>query len=416
MTYVEFYDEIAVENICASLVQVPERVILVGGDRGDLAVCAERCRRILKDRGYEVAFICRSTNRNKLSEIVKTLAWVVESFEDCVFDLTGGEDLFLVAVGIIKERYPEKTIQLQRVNLYTNRVSDCDGDGTVVVGAEPSLTVEENIRVYGGEVVYDSVRPGTTYCWDMNEAFGGDIRTIWDICRADTRLWNRQIGVLKALSECGGGEGSLRARASVAAVEFQLQANKGPRFTWTEDVLRPLYEHGYLTAYRCDGDFASVTYRDEPIRRCLTKEGQALEMIVYLAALTCRDGERPVYNDVTTGVSIDWDGNILDTNGRGDTNNEIDVMMMHGAIPVFVSCKNGFMKMDELYKLQSVAERFGPKYARKVLVAPGLEFAGAFAADVKLRAAEMGIRVIEDIAYMDENERERVVRSFWKNP
>ena len=42
-----------------------------------------------------------------------------------------------------------------------------------------------------------------------------------------------------------------------------------------------------------------------------------------------------------------------------ETKNEIDVMLMRGVVPVFVSCKNGAVKMDELYKLDTVAQRFG---------------------------------------------------------
>ena len=37
--------------------------------------------------------------------------------------------------------------------------------------------------------------------------------------------------------------------------------------------------------------------------------------------------------------------------------NEIDVMMMHGMQPVFISCKNGSVETEELYKLLKTARR-----------------------------------------------------------
>jgi len=57
---------------------------------------------------------------------------------------------------------------------------------------------------------------------------------------------------------------------------------------------------------------------------------------------------------------IEWNGS--------DTKNEIDVMLMQGVLPYFISCKNGDVKSDELYKLHTVAGRFGNRYARRILV------------------------------------------------
>ena len=44
--------------------------------------------------------------------------------------------------------------------------------------------------------------------------------------------------------------------------------------------------------------------------------------------------------------------------------NEVDLILLHSTVPVFVSCKNRFVSSDELYKLDSVSRRFGGKYAK----------------------------------------------------
>ena len=96
-------------------------------------------------------------------------------------------------------------------------------------------------------------------------------------------------------------------------------------------------------------------------------------MKVFLAALEAQENDgTKTYNDVMNGVYIDWDGDISTDQNGYDTENEIDVIMMHGMVPVFVSCKNGYVDKDELYKLNAVATRFGGKYAKKVLVATSL--------------------------------------------
>lgn len=81
-----------------------------------------------------------------------------------------------------------------------------------------------------------------------------------------------------------------------------------------------------------------------------------------------KEDGKPFFQDVKSGVYLDWDSALHDTGERVETVNEIDVIMMHNLIPVFASCKNGNMSVDELYKLKVVAERFGLGYARKILV------------------------------------------------
>lgn len=405
MTYVEFVDKTQVENICACLVRVPERVVLVGGDKKALPKLAKRYQSVLSERGHEVEFACCPVSRNKLENIVQKLSEIVEAYDDCVFDVTGGEDLMLVAVGIVRERYADKHIQLQRVNLYTNEVFDCDADGEVASGKVPALSVEENVRVYGGKVVFEHERKDTTYCWNMTEAFRDDIRAMWEICHNNHSRWNKQISTLRALSTCCA-EGELHTAAPLCDVEIQLKKDEAPPLLWWEPLLMKLKSRGFITHYANDGATVEVAYRDAEIKRCLTKEGQVLEMKVYLEALECCDENGPAYNDVMTGVYIDWDGTLQQTS-QGDTCNEIDVMMMYGVLPVFVSCKNGKVKMEELYKLNTVAERFGQAYARKVLVAPGIR--GRAAVDLRERAEAMRIRVVDKLP---DGSWDELMRSF----
>jgi hypothetical protein len=72
--------------------------------------------------------------------------------------------------------------------------------------------------------------------------------------------------------------------------------------------------------------------------------------------------------------------------------NEIDVLTLKGNIPTFISCKTGKMgpsnTLHALYELQTVAERFGGKYEKKVLVTSRMP------AEVYItRAEEMEIKI-----------------------
>lgn len=409
MTYVEFFDKATVENVCACLAQAPERVVLVGHDRDVVAEHIARYKALLSGRGYaNVEFVPRTVNPNKLDDIVELLSDIVENYDDCVIDLTGGEDLVLVAVGIVKERYAYKNVQFQRLNLYTNRMGDCDGDGITIMasGTEPSLSVAENVALYGGEVVFDETRRNYTPQWNVTESLVRDVRRIWEVCRQNAKDWNKQIGTLKALSGCCmEGDGSLKTTAALSAVQGTATA-----YLWDYNLLQTLYMQGFLLAYSNDFRTVSVTYRDEFVKAMLTMEGRALEMKVFVEALACKDAKGAVYNDVLNGVVIDWDG------VEGTAENEIDVLLMHGIIPVFVSCKNGTIEKDEVYKLNAVSQRFGTKYAKRVLVSTAMAFARQDTLEeFKDRTESLDILLVTDVHTLSDEQWQAEISTWWKN-
>lgn len=417
MTYIEFFDQTAAENICACLANIPDRVVLLGDKMKLLQRHAQRYEELFAHRGHDVEFVCRTVNKNNTQSVVDALSHIVETYDDCVFGLTGGEDLYLVAMGIVSERYKHKNVQMHRFNIRNGTVIDCDQDGTTIaVNDFPQLSVEENIRAYGGDVVYEEVKEGGTIRWLLEEDFKRDISAIWSVCAEDVRLWNTQIGTFEAAEKLRmDTEDPLTTVVSVERLVNRIKHN-GAKFVFVKGLVDRLCKLGLLTEYAYDGQTLRITYKNRQVKSCLTKAGQALEMKIYLAALETRDSEgQPVYNDVMNGVCIDWDGEIHPEGQAHDTENEIDVMMMHGIVPVFVSCKNGYVAIDELYKLNSVARRFGGRYAKKVLVATALESVGNRDEYFRQRALDMNIRLVEDIQTMSDQELQRIVKSFWSN-
>jgi hypothetical protein len=96
-------------------------------------------------------------------------------------------------------------------------------------------------------------------------------------------------------------------------------------------------------------------------------------------------------DDVMVGAHLDWDGVIHTTIGE-DVLNEIDVLAVKDGVPTFISCKAGRLnaekKLHALYELETVAYRFGGKYAKKELVTV-FPIEGNYA----IRAKEMGIKL-----------------------
>ncbi len=418
MTYIEFFDKNASENIAACLTYVPDRVIYIGDNAKLMKKHIANYQKVFAERGQSITFLYKTVSKNNLDNVVQLLTEIVETYDDCVFDVTGGEELLNLALGIVYSRYPEKNIQIHKFNLRNNAIYDCDKDGKTIYQDAPALSVVENVRIYGGDIVFGDVEDGNTYLWDLNPDFLQDIEKIWNICKTNVRLWNMQIGIFDTVEKIGTqSDDGLTTTASRVAVEDYLARHK-LKYKKAKGIISYLCKHGLLTYFEDEDGSVTVSYKDPQIKRCLTIAGQALEMKVYITAkgIVEKDGT-PVYQDAVNGAFIDWDGELHDeeTEGVYDTENEIDVLLMHGVVPVFVSCKNGIVNAEELYKLNTVAERFGGQYAKKVLIATAIDSLGEAGMYFRQRAEDMNIRLVENIQELDDAELARKIKSFWSN-
>ncbi|MBR5947682.1 MAG: DUF1887 family protein [Clostridia bacterium] len=416
MTLIEFFEKSVVENICTSIVHAPERVILVGYQKGLLNDHAQRYREFFLKHGHDIDFKCKNINKNDVATIVKTLEEIIEQYPDCIIDVTGGEDLYIFAAGIVCERHRDKNIQVHYINIRSGVTYDCDMDGEKISQDNPlSFTVEDNVSLYGGRVIYEDEMADTTHLWDMNEEFKRDIRTLWSICKEDCGMWNWQMDVLGAAELYR--EPDTEPEVTVCSRDVLLdhqERNGRNRYLFNNELIKKLIKAKLISSFEFDKSKpVHIEYKNEQIKRCLTKSGQALELIVYLAALEAKEKNgNPTYNDVMTGVFLDWDGELQEKRFAPGAENEVDVIMMRGMIPVFVSCKNGNFSADELYKLQSVANKFGGKYAKKVLIAPMLEKNSNKAAIIE-RCNDMQINLIGDVEEWNEDKLYKEIKVLW---
>ena len=413
MTYIEFFDKDVCENICSCLVISPERVILIGDNKKLLEKHAYRYGEVLRSKGFDIEFLYRSVNKNQIQSIITALTNIIEEYDDCVFDLTGGDELYLTAVGILFERFKDKNLQMHRINIRNGMIMDCDCDGnTIETDSIIPLSIEEYLRLYGGNIVYNEQKSEGTYQWCLDEEFIDDVFVMWSVCKKDVRLWNTQIAVFANAFELSGNvNGTLSISIPVDILKEKLKS--GGSYICIKSIVNALKKYGLMTLSEQSG-VLHISFKSKQVQRCLTKAGQVLELIVYISALnaTEKDGSKS-YSDVMTSVQIDWDGNIHTQTNACDTQNEIDVMMMHGLIPIFVSCKNGAVDMNELYKLNTVAERFGGTYSKKVLITTALDDS-LQSEYLRARAKDMNIRLVENFQCINEFEINKTLRLFWQ--
>lgn len=127
MTVVEFFDGVSINNMVSCLAIKPEKIIFVG-QKKMMRKQEEAYRRFVSKHGIQVTFEFRPVNVNNLEKLIELLTEIVENEDECTFDLTGGEDTVLVAMGIVYEKYhTTKKVQMHRFNINTGVASRFGG-------------------------------------------------------------------------------------------------------------------------------------------------------------------------------------------------------------------------------------------------------------------------------------------------
>lgn len=413
MTVIEFFDKTCIENMLSAMLCKPDRVVYLGHSKKVIDKSLDAYREVLASRGLNVQLYSRSMNRNNLQRIVDDLSEFVEQDEHCVLNLDGGEDLYLVAAGMVAQKYPDR-LSLHRFNIRNNTILDCDADGNDQLEEPIRISVEENIRIYGGRVLTEAQHPDGMYPWDFNETFRQDLMKLWKICCAYKTDWNNTVSTLGCIAKWLPHEDPRGFRAVRSQAEPVLRANR-EQYHIALPVLKALEDAKLIFWLTANDSEVEFLFKSEQVKRALSKAGQVLELMVTMAALDAQEEDgTPVYNDVCCGVYIDWDG-VTGPGATTEVSNEVDVLLMKGAVPVFVSCKNGNVEREELFMLETVANHFGGKYARKALVAPKLDRLGGRGLAIQARANEMDIRAVVDFEDMTYEQMVKEVKCFWQN-
>ena len=409
MTVVEFFDKVSIDNMVSCITMEPDKIIFIG-DKKTMNKYKSHYENFIRKKKLDVTLEYININRNSIANVVGILEKIVLEDDYCVFDLTGGEDLVLVAMGIVYERYKdEKQIQMHRFNISTGSIFDCDSDGIIPYEGEPEISVEDNVALYGGTLMRNSKYD--THLWHLTDEFVDDVMALWHLCKRNPGRWNAMINTVSAVIDINEDD-ELYLTASRTEIADRMK-KKNQELAWIEELADELVSLGVIAGLEDSGEYISFAVKDEQIKRLFGKSGTILEVAILILSLTCKDSEgNAVFTDAETGVYIDWDAMIhYASESIKDTVNEVDVVLMHGLQPVFISCKNGRVEDEELYKIKAVAERFGGPYVKTVLVC---SYMGNVSEDskeyIRQRAKDMDIDVIEGVHEISDDDIRKKLR------
>ena len=380
---VEFYAEEPLENVMAMIKYRPEKIIFLG-HKDNMITKKINDLKDFRDRkcpDTELEFI--EVPKNDLNGAIDILTEIMRDNPGVRFELTGGSELILIALGCIAARM---NISKLRIDPFTGKEIDIRGDQVVTSDYHFNISIEEDIILHGGVLTSQT---GSFSEWKFTEEFREDIRTMWDICKVNRGNWNKYCATIDELRKNTPNQ-----------KEGWVEIYKNPLGDAIH-LLKDLEEQGLIKDYSETGKRVSFRFKNNMIRKVIGKAGNILELHVYEVAT--RDSY--VFTDAIIGAHIDWDGEIHDFANPGyDTMNEIDVILMKNVFPVFISCKSGKAGGHALHELETVSRKFGGKYARKALILAKACDNTTGTMYFKQRAKDMKIWIIDDVFRLSDEQ------------
>lgn len=383
---IEFLDKEPIENVITCMNFVFDKVVFIGYSK-KIEKYKKRTEDFLKEycKVGKVEFV--PVTKKNLDRVVEAIREIIvrekNGGHNVYFDITGGESLTLVAIGRLSE---ELNTPIHMYNIENNKLMEMTHiKGCSIRENVPTQTVKLNldayVKMYGAVINYNLHKD---FKDNANPAFQVMVEKIWRVASEHSLYWNMFSSFMKKIFVPNQ---SLCVTVSTAKVTKELGESKNALDTRAEldPMLYDLKDIGAIENLVIDSANYSFTYCNESVMNILWDGGTVLELHTYYAY-------KDITDDCRVGVHIDWDG-VIRPSDNLDVYNEIDVLTLNGYIPTFISCKSGKMNSDfalhALYELDTVAERFGGKYSKRILSV--LQQVG----DVYIeRAEEMEIEII----------------------
>ena len=347
-----------------------------------------RTEKFLKKHCGVQSVVFHPLSQNNLKSTINTMRKEVQYERglknQIFFDITGGESLILVAFGMLSKEFETP---MHMYDIPNDRLIELDEGASACISKDVEIkkvpmSLKLLIKMHGGKInknLHKAIKG-----IDDTE-FMSDVEKIYHVAKQNWDYWNPFSNLLREVMvpvDSVTFQVSKRAQTVLNALSESNTKLKTVRKL--NEIVDSLASEGILLDVdHTDGHYR-FRFKNQAVKDCLWEGGSILELHTHQKEIVHS-------SECQVGVHIDWDG-VIHSQPGVDVLNEIDVLSLEGNIPTFISCKTGKMgaqqSLHALYELDTVARRFGGKYARKVLVT------AKDLGDVYLeRAEEMGIEV-----------------------
>lgn len=411
----EFLSREPIENVITAMNFQVDKLVFFGNHE-DIISQKERTENFLRKYCAVQSIIFLPLSGSNLQSVLQTMRKEIElelsKNAKLFFDITGGESLMLVAFGMLSREYETpihmydiykgKLLELNAESLhYDERNTEAinkdnrNADDSALASSNEkqhlsissiatkqpvSMTLDKLIEMHGGVINYKLQKDIKDV---PDEESREDILKIRKVMKLHSEHWNPFSEFLRENMN-PDDEGRVYRKESTVLRALADSSNKLKSAHKFYQIMEDLARAGAILDLKHSEGKYQFRFKNKAIKGYLWDGGSILELYTYLQ-------EKGHSDECRVGVHLDWDG-VLEGPAGIDVLNEIDVLSLQGYIPSFISCKSGKLSPQQclhaLYELDTVANRFGGKYAKKRLVVTS-EINEVY----QERALEMGIEL-----------------------
>ena len=411
----EFLSREPIENVITAMNFQVDKLVFFGNHE-DIISQKERTENFLRKYCAVQSIIFLPLSGSNLQSVLQTMRKEIElelsKNAKLFFDITGGESLMLVAFGMLSREYETpmhmfdiykgKLLELNAESLHydernTEAIKKDNRNADDSALASPNekrhlsissiatkrpvpMTLDKLIEMHGGVINYKLQKEIKDV---PDEESREDILKIRKVMKLHSEHWNPFSEFLRENMN-PDEEGRVYRKESTVLKALADSSNKLKSAHKFYQIMEDLARAGAILDLKHSEGKYQFRFKNKAIKGYLWDGGSILELYSYLQ-------EKEHSDECRVGVHLDWDG-VLEGPSGIDVLNEIDVLSLQGYIPSFISCKSGKLSPQQclhaLYELDTVAHRFGGKYAKKRLVVTS-EINEVY----QERALEMGIEL-----------------------
>ena len=416
----EFLSREPIENVITAMHFQVDRLVFFGNQE-DIISQKEKTEKFLRKYCAVESVVFLPLSESNLQSVLETMRKEIElelsRNAKLFFDITGGESLMLVAFGMLSREYETpmhmfdifkgKLLELDaesshygewdtealnrdkqnagEVNAYEPNVEFLNdkqhkGISSIATKRYVPMSLDKLIEMHGGVINYKLQKDIKDV---PDEESREDILKIRKVMKLHSEHWNPFSEFLRE-NMSPDEEGRVYRKESTVLKALADSSNKLKSAHKFYQIMEDLARAGAILDLKHSEGKYQFRFKNKAIKGYLWDGGSILELYTYLQ-------EKGHSDECRVGVHLDWDG-VLEGPAGIDVLNEIDVLSLQGYIPSFISCKSGKLSPQQclhaLYELDTVAHRFGGKYAKKRLVVTS-EINEVY----QERALEMGIEL-----------------------
>ncbi len=369
-TLVELFDlENTIDNILASHIFKPERVVFLTDERPECISRIWEIERALtrKYPGMKFTIQPLNTSRN-VNEVCERL---LATYPDPVFDLTGGNDAISFAISQLCNRRFRPCFCIdwrEGVILCSEAAEDYKA-----IFQMPTLMLEDLLEANGAMIFRKMHATPPENRFDA----------ILEFFQETLKHPKEWLMFCRFLQQAAA-EANRKKRPTVIQCKQTISDPNGRGYYFRPEFAQLALRLGFLKDLEITPRKVHMKFADEMSLRYLTSQGTWLELYSFIMAK--RSGW---FHDCQMSVVIDWDGI---PQRKDNVVNEIDVMLMRGITPIFISCKTSVPTTESLNEIELYAKKLGGAGAKSMLVTTA---ALNDAPTVRIRAKELDLILVE---------------------